>query len=55
MKDDSKTKEQLVRELEELHLRIALSEEADAKQQKINAELFDSREQYRSILEASPN
>jgi len=55
MKDNLKTNEQLVRELEELYLRIARSEEAEAKHQKIHAELFDSREQYRSILEASPN
>lgn len=55
MKNADKTKEQLLNELEELHRHVSHLEESDAEYQQLNAELFNSREYYRSILEASPN
>jgi hypothetical protein len=55
MKDASKTKEQLISELAELRQRIGHLEESDAKHQLLCSELLNSRENYRSILEASPN
>ena len=55
MEDALKTKEQLISELNELRQRIGLFEESAAKYQQTYSELFASCENYRSILEASPN
>ena len=55
MDDALKTKEELLKELAELRQRILLFEESVVRHQQIHAELLDSKENYRSILEASPN
>ena len=55
MDDALKTKEDLIKELEGLRQRIELFEESVVRQQQIQSELLDSKENYRSILEASPN
>ncbi len=50
-----KTKEQLLYELEELRKYVATLEEVQKKHKHMTAELLESKELYRSILEASPN
>jgi hypothetical protein len=55
MEDALKTKKQLISELRELRRLVGLLEESAVKHQQVYAELLDSRENYRSILEASPN
>lgn len=55
MNSDDKTKEQLIEELQELRKRVALFEELESKHNHMTAELLESKELYRSILEASPN
>lgn len=55
MEDELKTKEQLISELKELRRLAGSFEEAAIKHQQVCTELLDSRENYRSILEASPN
>jgi len=55
MEDDLKSKEQLIRELGELRQRIEFYKESEAVNEKMRSELLHSRENYRSILEASPS
>jgi len=55
MEDELKTKEQLISELRKLRRFAESFEESAAEHRQINAELLNSRENYRSILEASPN
>ncbi len=56
MEGELKSGRQFTEEPGELRRRIAiLEEEAAAKNREIHAELIQSRENYRCILEASPN
>ena len=55
MEDELKTKEQLISELKEFRRLVGLFEESAVKHKQLYAGLLDSRENYRSILEASPN
>ena len=55
MDDALKTKDNLINELAELRQRIEFYEESVVRHQQTHVELLDSKEIYRSILEASPN
>ncbi len=55
MERKAKSEAQLTEELEELRRRIAVLEESEARNGEIRAELLHGTENYRSILEASPN
>lgn len=55
MEDALKTKEQLIAELAEMRRLIGFFEESGVEPQQVYSELIDSRENYRSILDASPN
>jgi two-component system cell cycle sensor histidine kinase/response regulator CckA len=55
MKDQSKTKKQLIGELAELRRRIAQLEVAEAKRKQAEEALRESEEKFRSLAEYSPN
>ena len=55
MNNEDKTKEQLKNEVGELRKHIARLEELESVHHHTTAELLESQELYRSILEASPN
>jgi two-component system cell cycle sensor histidine kinase/response regulator CckA len=53
MKDESKTKEQLIEELMMLRERLTALEECDAKNKRSEVELLKSGERYREIMQLS--
>ena len=55
MEDSLKTKDQLISELRELRIRVALYEEPESTPQRIPPELIVDSENYFRILDASPN
>ncbi len=55
MKDEGKTKEQLVYELMELRRRNTVLEESEAEWAKAGEKLRESEEKFRSLAEQSPN
>ena len=55
MKDERKTKKQLISELEELRQRIAELEAADPERVQIENALRKSKERYRDLYENAPN
>ncbi len=53
MKDENETKEQLIAELVELRQRVADSEASESEHERVEKELRESEEKYRSIVEQS--
>lgn len=51
MKEDKRTKEQLIRELENLHKRIAELEKSDVERKQLGVQLRDSEARWRSLVE----
>ena len=51
MRDEGKTKAQLISELEELRTRIAALEASKVESKPAEAELLESEEQYRSFVQ----
>ncbi len=55
MEGETESTKQLTEELEKLRRRLSVLEESESRNGTIKAELLHSSENYRSILEASPN
>lgn len=55
MKDENKTKEQLINEIVELRQRISELEKSETERKQIQEELQESKERYRFLLEKSFN
>jgi len=54
MKNEKKTKKQLIRELENLHRRVDKLEKAETEHQRAEEELKESEERFRKLIEQSP-
>ncbi len=55
MEDESKSKEELLKELEDMRRRLSAGKSNSTTNQQRITELLDSTENYRSILNATPN
>ncbi|MCK4309465.1 MAG: PAS domain S-box protein [Candidatus Atribacteria bacterium] len=54
MKDENKTKEQLIQELVKMQKKIANLEEITAKKKQVKTELKESEKKYRDLVEETP-
>ena len=55
MKDDDKTKEQLIDEVEEMHQRISALEQSETERKRVEGELRQSEERWRSLAQNIPD